>query len=306
MAGKKKVEEDSDDIDDLVARDVAAVKAGVKDPPADDGDDDDGIVVDEEEPAKPSRAERRQERGRDFVREAQDRADAAERRAQAAEQRAQEAYARAIPAVPEKPSDAQAEVDKAYADQQSLYGHYNAARQKQGGITAEEHAEFEKRGREVELRKVRAIARLEGGGQRGPSVEDVVRQIRQQEIVEAHNDVITNPAAYRWAHAAMGMAVAEGKPDNARTLEDVMEHARTKFGMASRRATPAASDAMKRKMGGISRGGGSGRSESVRTIVPTEAEKRMANEMYSHLPKNLRLATWARKVGKKLVDEGGR
>lgn len=308
MAKKKDDDDNEDRGSAATARDIERVRAGAKEAP-DDHDDGEEVDLDaapdddkEPEPKKP-RSERRQERGEDFVRQANERAEAADRRAQALEARLAAAESR-LPK--EKPADdpAEAELKQAYDDQKDLYKVYQAVQGRKGGATAEEIEEFQAKGQAIERRKMIAAAKIAGGGQRqGASTEDVVVQVRRQQMAERNSDIVADANRLRWAQGRMQMELAEGKPDTEATVEDVMEQARRKFGLPSKRTRPAPSAADKRRLGGMGRGGGS--SDARRTLSLSRTDKDMADAAFPHVKdERKRHEMWARGAGRKLQDAG--
>lgn len=306
--------EDDDKAQSALERDVARVRsAKTDDKPvsSDDGDDDievdtsdDDDDDDDEASARPSRAERRRDRGRNLVSEANLRAEAAERRAAEAERIARDVASR-IQAAPkqEEKDPADDELEKAYADQKSMYREYEA-RKAARTLTEADINDFEKRGREIEQRKLTAVAKKLQASNRGPSPDEVVARVRQQQLAEEHSDIISNPQHFTWVRGRMQQELAEGKPDTKATVDAVMDLARRKFGLTPRGGRPAPSDAAKRRLGGMSRGGGSA-SEGGAKITMTKELRNLADAAYGHIKDDKeRYRMWAKGPGRRLQEQG--
>jgi hypothetical protein len=302
MAGKKKIEQE--DEDESVDRDVAEVKKGVAKAEREEesvdtsaGDDVDEVVLDEADEAdeKPSRAARRAERGRNLVRESQEKAAELERRLADTERRHEALMAQL--AADRAPKEKKPEVDPLeaiYEEQERLHANYQAAVKKPNGLTEQEAAHFRSEGRRIERAKLEAVAEAKyGKAQRGATVDEVAQQVAARELQAAHGDVIGRPDAFAWAKARMQVAIAEGKPDTHATVAEVMEEARAKYGLATKTTRPAPTNAQKARMGGIPRGGG-GSGKQVYTL--SDHDKKLANASYAHLPKEDRYKAYARDV----------
>jgi hypothetical protein len=276
-----------------------------KDPVIDlDGDDEERLDAEAEQ--RLSRKERRSQRGRDFVREANERAERAE---QAVAALRQEMMSQRQPPKEEKPKEDthQVEMDKVYDDQELLVSAYNAAAARKGGMTPEERADFSRRGREIEQRKINVAARkmlAEQGyaGGKAPTAEEIIVETQRREIAQKYGDVISDQNRLRWVHGRMGQLTAEGLPDNPATLDRAMNEARRKFGLGGN-APP--SNAEKQRLAGIPRGGGMSSSAGDRSIVMTGEYRKLADAAYPHIKdKADRYKKWAQGPGRRLLEKG--
>ena len=136
--------------------------------------------------------------------------------------------------------------------------------------------------------------------------QEVADQVRRQQIAEEHNDVIGNQQYFRWAQGRMQQELAEGKPDTKSTIDSVMDMARRKFGLTPKGGRPAPTAADRRRMSGVSRGGGGSMAEGASNLVPmTKAQREMADAAYSHIKdEKTRHKMWASKAGKRLQESG--
>lgn len=182
-------------------------------------------------------------------------------------------YVQPAPEQPKDPVDD--EMDRAYSDQRSLLVEFNALGEK---ISPEQLKDYEKRSRDIEERKYRAIARREmrdSGVGRGPSEQQQAASAMQARYPE----VMNNPKMKAWARGEYLKLRAEDMPDSWDTIERVMQATRTKFGIG-RRAAP--SDADRSRHTSVGRAGASG-SRGSSGFEMTPALKKIADKAFPHI-----------------------
>jgi hypothetical protein len=255
------------------------------------------------EPEEKSRKERRRERGaiwKENERLRQENREIAERLARL------EGMASQIPdpvrlaeAVHGKtrPDPVDEELSGVYAQQDALLGQYVSARNS-GKLTPEEDASYTKKFRELDAKKHQLYIQR---SQPAPQQPNPVAAI-QAMILAQYRDVAENQDAYAWAQARyVQLRTKEKAPDSWDTISQAMEEAREGFGLKRGSHRPPGENT-RRRYSGAPTGAGA---KSARTIVLTEAQKKMADAVYKYMKNpQERYQRWANEVGKELLDEG--
>jgi hypothetical protein len=276
---------------------------GGRDDDADDGDDDSG---------RPSRKDRRRQRGDDMVRAANERAEKAERDAQEHRRLMAEAFAR-IPTAPQQPrvdpvrQRLDQEAEALQDQQQTMVDRYQAAQEAafkaKTQLSPEVHAKFQ-----ADARKLRdRIAendhhRFAPRQQGGVNEQQIAAVSARARAMQDHGDVFGNQrAAAAFQAEYIRLIKVRGEPDNWTTFEKAADAARREVGLAPRGGRPAPSRGAKSKYTGVSRGGSGGDDGRV-TVTMDKDMKAMADTMYSHIkdPKK-RYQRYADRVGSKTV-----
>lgn len=272
----------------------------------DDGEDD----IDE---PRPSRRERRRERGELHSALESTRAEAAALRAEKA---ALEARLASVP----KPSEKTPEVDpideeikKVYEEQDSLLTAWNAGADK---FTEPQKADYKRRAQELEIRKGTLFAKKAGAG-RQQAVDPLQTHRAGLDIQTraVYPDVYANQQALQYADLTLKRSIAAGLPDTIETWKAAAQEARERFGTAPSRR--GASDADRNKFTAASRGSGGGEREPAKRTLNLSPEalavaKRSAVRMYSKvrdpktgkpLSEEQMLQRWVNRVGPRVLEQ---
>lgn len=317
----KDVLEDDDDkaLDDKADR-AAAEKVKERVEEKEQSEPDDPVEIDldkadeEIEPLTADARESRQERRRNRYREIQDERTAALKRAEDAERREAETrnlflqQLQQLPRPPQGPPQPDAldkELDDTLAEQRLVYRDFNA-RAQANAITEADEREFQQKVQVLQKRLLTLGGKLalrESGQQQNP--EHVKREVIRQQMMQMHGDVLGNQATQMYCDGVYKQLRAMGRPDDWSTLEEAAEATRRNFGMPSRTRRPAPSEASKRKLTGMARGGGAPQNgDSPRVVTLSSQDKKMANALFKHIPSETeRYKRWASGPGRRLLEK---
>ena len=253
---------------------------------ADDDDDDD-----EPTPERPTRKDKRKQRGDNLVREANERAQRAEEAA--AEQRAlyaalinqnRQTIERLAPPPVERPDPErqrlESDYNTTYEQRQALVNEHarlTAANQ----MTPQLHQEMSVKDRDFNRKLTGLAVRLEAPPQqRGMSQQDLQAAVAVQRLNSEHADVMGNPHAAHYFRGAYMQLRAMGKPDEWETINLAAAKARELAGMQPKGGRPAPSRGTRAKFEGAPRSGGHGAGGGRATGRMTAELKKMAHALY--------------------------
>lgn len=272
---------------------------------AEAGDDED-----EEEDGRPSRSERRRQRGEDLVRAERERREAAEQRAEQTQRLLAEALNRALPQQqqqrvdPERARLEQEAKDLRQAQQGLIERHRQLQLEKK--LTPDVDAQLQEEAWKLRDRIAQNDILRFAPRQQGPqmSEQQIAAATFRARVMSEHSDVVGNPrAAAAFRAKYIELIQVRGQPDNWQTLETAMDEARRLVGMPPRGGRPAPSAGQKRKYSGVSRGGSGGGGESRQTITMTKAQKAMADAQYGHIKdEKKRYQMWVNRAGARAAN----
>lgn len=253
-----------------------------------DEDDDDDEIEPEE---RPSRRERRAERGRSLVAAERERAERAER--EAAEHR--RLLHEALNRMPQQQQQPRPDPEK-----ERLENEAESLRQQQEGLTAR-YAQLqrdkqltpeldEKMRREawalrdkIAANDIARFAPRQQQPQQQMTEQQVIAAANRARLMQEHADVVGNPRAAAAFRAEWTKLLhVRNEPDTWATLEKAMDLARREVGLPPKGGRPAPTSGAKRKYSGVSRGGGGG-AEGRTTVTMTKELKEMADAAYPHI-----------------------
>lgn len=263
-------------------------------------EEDEDEKDDDSEEERPSRAQRRRERGllRKENDELRERLARLEGQATALQQR---------PVVVQQPQqqtqedpDAQAmraviERTQALATRGQQLSSRKDAAGNVIGMTPEERAKYEQDWEALEQEKtdimVRRAQRKLGGGQPGMTQQDVARAM----LVSEFPEVFADPKLVAYAHTRTQQMIAfEGKPNDMSTVRAALLETKNKMNPPKR---PAPTPERKSRYEGVSRsGGGSDDDARPRTVTLTAQQQRMAEARWKNLPAKEAHKRFAREV----------
>lgn len=289
-----------------------------RDPPEDDGrhevdleagaDDaeDEGGEEEGAEGARPTRAERRAERGRIK----QERDELREQNRQLSERVAKmegalETSMRDTRARAERTDDGdplQAEYNGILDEQETLAEQIDALNERyKGKIPEAQMGRLRERARQLDLRK-HEIAAERTARRNAPAADPMADQKRAFQM--AYSDVFADPAAKEYARGEFSRLVhhpnpALRKPNNQATLKLAMENTRKEFGMSR----PAPTETERARTSGVSRGGTGGGNARSSIVGMGAFEKGLADKAFPHIKKDEeRWNKWANTAGRKMLE----
>lgn len=254
-----------------------------------------------------SRRQKRQERFSTLVerqRMAEERAEAAERREREQRELFMAQLQRMQQPQQQKPEEDPLEAEWARVTQEQDLA-YREFRSRQN-VTPEEEAAFAQKAREFQRRMVtiggKFAMRESGGGQ--PTADQIRSAVTAERMRTDYGDVMGDQRKMLYFDGAWKQLVARGKPDDWSTMDEAAEATRRAFGMKTKRPASAPSDSYKRKLSGVSRGGGVGGTEDRQVVTLTKERQKMANAMYSHIKDPAeRQRRWAAGPGRRLLEK---
>lgn len=172
---------------------------------------------------------------------------------------------------------------------------------KDGKMTAERAAYWDKKGRAIDERRAETIVERQLARTRIMEEQRRQQDEGRQFWRHRHPEVYQNPQAYKWAEGRAAMFIAENGRDMTQAdIDAVLEEAKIKFKLGK----PQSTATERARMSGIpsSSSGGSGGKGGDSFTFSNEKVKAMAVAAYSHLPEKEALKAWAQKTGKKLRD----
>lgn len=108
----------------------------------------------------------------------------------------------------------------------------------------------------------------------------------KEHIMRLHPDIYApgNQRIQAWARAKLTLRVSEGAPENLNTLNEVMEEARSTFGLPSRsQAKSSATPAMRSRLAGIPRSSGAAASSEPKRKKLSVHDMRMADSRFHYI-----------------------
>jgi|GEM_PF-6861953 len=197
------------------------------------------------------------------------------------------------------------ELDDVYRQQEMLFGAYERDQQAHA-LTPDKVQEYQNRARQLEERKaelqyLRAAKRHGMTGQQ-TDPRAAAREVVQQQIRSEHADIASRQDAWGWATARYQQLRYQGLPDSMDTLNQVMDEARSQFGLPPKRGRAQPTASQRAKYTGMAKGGGSGEKQKGKgRIRMTREYKEMADAMYPEIEDDReRYQKWANEVGPSL------
>lgn len=294
----EEVENEIDDGEELEA------KPEPVEPPQDPNEP---IEVVTEEAQKESRRQKRAQRQSEF-RQAQEERDRYRREAD--ELRARVAAQPHYQAPPQQQlHPAAAQLQRIDAAEKQLHDHYRARASQPGyDPNGPEHAEFERKAREIQTARIAAVVSAQT-----PQFneQEVIRKAQLQMYLNEHADISQDPTKMNWAYARWQQYRAEGKPDTKEMSDAVFDEARRRFGLKPRGASSGPDEATRQRFSGVPARGAGASQPSSGAVQMGPHEKKMARlafgdrkddkgnswsekQVYQH---------WANTVGKKLQEQ---
>lgn len=278
--------------------------------PADDDKPDDD--EDREPSGRPSRSERRRQRGDDLLRVERERADRLEKLI--ADQTA--AFSRLsqpqqpVRQEPAGPDPLDAEAETLRAAQEGLQARFVQAQQNKAGPEAIKalQAEAWSLKDKIDSNSFRRMQKAHGPKQsEAPmSAQQVRDTMIQEEAKQRFGDVLAQQQHAQLFQAKYLERRALGEPDGWATMESAATDVRRHFRLRPPGGT-APTEGEKRRLSGQSRGAGSARGDSggSKLITPTKEMRRMAAAAYPHIkdPKK-QLQQWVNGPGARLRAAG--
>ena len=274
---------------------------------------DDELDAEDEpdEPAKPSRQERRRERGNQRMSNLEQELEDERRRRRELEEVAHQRSLQMLQGPPQQQQDPlEAQLDRLQEEELRLNKEYALARQ--SGLTDAQEQEYIKRARDVRNGIQQTNARIARRGEPDPHqvAQYSAEQARVQSFMAKHRDVNEHPdrlnvggriysRASIWADNRYRQLLAEGKPEGEATAEIAIEEARQKFVKGDHRA-PSRDD--RGRFAGAPRSSNGASNGGPTRVTMTEARKSMAEGLYPELArKDPKLAwqKWANTVGRR-------
>lgn len=255
-----------------------------------------------------TRAEKKRNRFKEFE-ERTTRAEAAAEAARREAAEARELYSRQLqhPQSLQQPQQqvnpTQQRLGQIQEAKRRLHEHYQAVASQPGydpqGKDRDRQRDFESKAEELENLRVAAITQAHQPQQ--INEQDLIRKVALHNYLNSHADVTHNPKAWEWAHARWVQRKAEGQADTIEMADDVMEEARVKFGMPTRRGRGSKPDAAtKARLSGVA-SQSAGAPQETGKIKMTNMERKMAEEKYDKLPREKAWQAWANNEGKRIA-----
>ena len=282
----------------------------------DDDDDDDGGEP-REPNGRPSRSERRRQRGDDLLRAERERADRLEKliadQTQVLGRFAQQPSPQQRQEPPPGPDPLDQEAETLQATQEGLQARFVQAQQmKDDAARAVQIKALQKEAWELKDKiDDNAYRRLQKRhGPKEPQGAMTPQQVRdtmiQEEARQRFGDFLGNAQAAQYFQGEYMRRRGLGEPDSWDTMEAAAAETRRAFRMRPK-GTPPPTAGEKRRFSGQSRGAAGAREDSggSKLITPTKEMKRMAAAAYPHIkdPKK-RIQKWVNGPGAKLRAAG--
>lgn len=249
--------------------------------------------------ARPPRGERRANRVREF----EQRAERAERERDEIRRQYELSRQQAPSAVQIQPQQQNPYVGRLrniWERQQQLHKEFEIVAS-QPGFNEEKRQQYELRAQQLDLEKMSTVAEM---NRPNVDINQIARTVAWNQFTSEHHDVFNDPKLTQWAWGEYYRRIAEGQADTRALAEDVLDAARVRFGLQSRRGRGSAPDtATRQRLSGVSSrsagpAGGGG------TISMNAHQRKMARDLYSSLPEKEAYQKWANGPGKRLLDKG--
>lgn len=173
---------------------------------------------------------------------------------------------------------------------------------KEGKMTAERAAYWDKKGRALDERRAETIVERQLARTRAAEEQRRQQEDGRQFWRHRHPEVYQNPQAYRWAEGRAAMMIAEtGRDMTQADIDAVLEEAKVKFKLGKQTASATERARMSGIPSSSSGGGGAGKGDGMTFSNPKI--RNMALAAYDHLPEHEALKAWAQKTGKRLRDK---
>lgn len=264
----------------------------------DEEDDDDGVEI--EEP-KPTRSEKKRQRGQKYS-EMQAELEATKARAAQYEAERQAYFQQQQQAQYQQQFAQQGnqELQSLYSEQKRMYKAFEALRDS-GKLTESEAKEYEDWAQDFERRKYSAIARQSGMGQPQMSPEQLTQAAEYRRIQTQYADIYAHPQARAWGDGALRQRVALNNGQlTYELIDEVAQETRQRFGLGNghRRHAPPPDAATKARFSAVparSNGGGDG---TVKVVIGRD-QRRIAQARYPDLSEEDAVKKWARGPGRR-------
>ena len=197
----------------------------------------------------------------------------------------------------QKPSKFETELTSLADEHNRLVAQFDAE-QRAGTLDKDKADTIRKRAAEIQQRRTQIVVEqtLEQRSSQ-PSKQPTAREeVIKQHIEMNFPDIVQHPTAKKAFIPMFQLLVAEGRPDNMATLNEALQQTRVKFGLAS----PAPSDAARRRTSSVSAGAGGGVGAAPKGKMKlSKAQIEMATTLYPKLPKAQAVQKWVNEVGSK-------
>jgi flagellar motility protein MotE (MotC chaperone) len=283
MPGKKNPFEDDDDIEESKAPEVEVE------------DEDEEVTPEEPVAARPSRKERRAERG--AVREENERLRAREAELDAENRRlhAEAAVARAMPQQHQGPDPLERDIEAVDQDIRQLH---ESAQANWNKWTQAERDGAQRKLREFERKKAKVYRDMDERetGPRQPQItpeQQAANAVRYM-VRQKNPDVFNDKRAYAYADAEFKKRLALGQVETPELMQECIDEARD----VVLRGSSQRSNDVKHKFTGQRGGPGSGGSKST-VVKATQELKAIAKAAYPQLEPAQAMQKWANENGKR-------
>jgi hypothetical protein len=269
-----------------------------------EGDDEEEVEV--EEPERPTRAEKKRQRGNAF-KEAQERAAAAEARAAQLEAQ-QQAYLQQqhMQAAQAQSQQQVSQAEQRYRDDlKTFYQALEASKRADGTLAPEHAADFERKAMELKEREFQIMSAKYGTNQQ-VNPQQIAAYVEGEQLKAKYADVLSNQAARSWGEGRLYQLASERgltaqnitKAQYYELLEEAAEETRQRFGLGNRRRAPAPDAATKARFSGVPARSNGGNGETIRVTVGSH-QRRMAMARYPDLSEEEAVKKWAHGPGKR-------